>query len=144
MAPIGATANYAVTDVLPSSLPVGPIENDNAVILTSTTDGLTAHAGGGQALGVPITTVIMRFTTVATAGDSATLPPALVGMQITVFNMAAANSMNIFPAASDNSGAGGKINALAANAAYALAANHVATFYCTTAGQWYTSNVVLA
>ena len=37
---------------------------------------LTAHAGGGQQAASPVTTVISRYTTVATIGDSATLPVA--------------------------------------------------------------------
>jgi hypothetical protein len=48
-----------------------------------------------------------------------------------VVNAAAANSMNVFPAV------GEKINALAANAAFAVAANKVAVFYVTGPGQWH-------
>jgi hypothetical protein len=39
--------------------------------------------------------------------------------------------MNVFPAS------GEAINALGANAAFALAAGKTATFYCYTAAQWH-------
>jgi hypothetical protein len=97
----------------------------------SSQDGLTAHAGGGQGSAFQIATSIARFTTVGTAGDSSKLPVSAPGLQITVVNAAAANSMNVFPATGD------AINALGANAAFALAANKTATFFCTAAGQWH-------
>lgn len=97
----------------------------------SASDALTAHAGGGQANALALTSVINRVTTVGTAGDSVVLPVATPGLEITVINAAAANSMNVFPASGD------KINALAANAAFAVAATKVVTFYSTVAGQWH-------
>lgn len=98
----------------------------------SAVNGLTAKAGGGQSGATAITSVINRFTTVGTAADSALLPSAAVGMQVTVVNAAAANSMNVFPAT------GEVINALAANTAFAVAAGKTCTFYCANAGQWHT------
>ena len=97
----------------------------------SYTNAITAHAGGGQQASSPLNTVINRVTTVATAADSVTLPVDAPGMQLTVINAAAANSMNVFPNTGD------AINALAANAAFAVAANKTATFYSTVAGQWH-------
>lgn len=97
----------------------------------SQADSLTAHAGGGQALGTPVTTMLARFSVVATAGDSALLPVSKPGMVVTVFN-GAANSMNIFPQS------GEAINALGANTAFAAATLTVTIFYCLTAGQWFT------
>src|SRR5712664_4208469 len=61
-------------------------------------DNVTAHAGGGQALGVPVTTPLIRVTVVGTAADSITLPKAIRGMEVLVLNDAAANAMNVFPA----------------------------------------------
>jgi hypothetical protein len=101
-------------------------------VLWGSTDSLTALAGGGQTGATPITTAMARFTTVATGGDSALLPVSQPGMTITVSNAAAANSMNVFPAS------GEKINALSANAAFAVAAGKTAEFVCYTAGQWHT------
>lgn len=115
---------------------LGTIKNAKAVTVTgaltsSSADGLVARAGGGQALGTPITGAISRFITVVTAADSATLPVAAPGSSVTIINAAAANSMNVFP------DLGSTINAGGANAAYALAAGKTATFYSTAAGSWY-------
>lgn len=99
--------------------------------LASVTDGITAHAGGGQANAVLLTTDINRVTTVASAADSVALPASTPGSEVTVINAAGVNSMNVFPQSGD------QINALAANAAFAVAAGKVATFYCTVAGFWH-------
>lgn len=93
-------------------------------------NALTAHAGGGQGSATPITTCIARFTTVATAGDSAVLPVSAPGMQLTV-NNAGANSMNLFPNGTE------QINALGASAAFAIAAGKSAQLSCAVAGQWH-------
>jgi hypothetical protein len=95
-------------------------------------DGQTAHAGGGQANGVPITAPVARFTTVATAADSATLPSGIRGMEIIVFNDAAVNAMNVFPAVGET------INALAANTAFSVIVGTPAIFVCTSNGAWHT------
>lgn len=101
----------------------------------STVNGLTAHAGGGQALGTPLTAMVNRVTTVGSAADSCLLPAAVLvsgaGPALTVIN-AGANSMNVFP------GTGDIINALSANAAFAVAAGKTVTFFVTNAGQWHT------
>jgi len=98
--------------------------------LSSTANGITAYAGGGQASAVALTATYNRITTVATAGDSVKLPAAKAGSLITVFNKAATNSLNVFPATGD------VINALSANAAYAMAATKGATFVCMVNGTW--------
>lgn len=94
--------------------------------------GITAQAGGGQASATPLTGQICQVTTVATAGDSVLLPASVPGNIITVTNFAAANSMNVFPAAAE------QINSLGASAAFAVAAGKSATFTCAVAGQWHT------
>ena len=98
-------------------------------------DGLTAHASGGQANGWLITTMMSRFTTVATGGDSATLPVGVAGMNLIIIN-ATATSMNVFP------DTGSTINALSANAAFALAGGKTATFVTTLPGAWHTVPLV--
>lgn len=138
---IGATSNYLVIDVIPTQMPLGPVETDNCVVLLSSADGLTARAGGGQALGTAINANITRFTTVATIADSATLPPSVPGMQLLVIN-GAANSMNVFPNPGGTTTE--KINGGGANAAYALPGNNQATFVCLTAGQWWAAKVATA
>lgn len=118
--------------VLPSSLGIGAMGAENAVVLQSSQDGVTAHAGGGQANGVPITANVVNVTTVATAADSLTLPKALAGVDIVVHNSAAVNSMNVFPATGET------INGTAANTALAIGAGKSTTFTCLTAGAWIT------
>jgi hypothetical protein len=96
-------------------------------------DGLTATAGGGQATAAPLSSGVHRFSTVATAADSCRLPPAAsgaVGVEVNVINAGAA-SLNVFPAPGDT------INALAANAAFALPAGKTCKFLSTGAGRWY-------
>ncbi len=91
----------------------------------SVRDGLTAAAGGGQPNGTLIITQLSRFTTVASANDSAKLPALASvppGTEITVSNAAAANSMNVFPATGD------AIDALGANNARAVAAGKTCVF----------------
>jgi hypothetical protein len=97
----------------------------------STQDNLTALAGGGQTGATQINSMNARVTTVATAADSVVLMPSAKGLIVYVTNAAAANSMNVFPASGD------KINALSANAAFAVAAGKTCAFVCYTAGQWH-------
>lgn len=93
---------------------------------------VTALAGGGQSAATNITAVVTRVATVATAGDSLTLPKATVGQRYKIANAAAANSMNVFPLSGDT------INALSANTAIAMAAAKSAEFICIVAGNWTT------
>jgi hypothetical protein len=99
-------------------------------------DGITAHSGGGQASGFPITKMISRVSVVGAGGDSVTLPVSQPGMQLAIYNGTAATSMNVFP----NAGGTGTeaINALGANAAFAIAGVTYNIFTCFTAGQWFT------
>jgi len=108
-------------------------------------DNITAHAGGGQANAVPITSSQARITTVGTAADSVVLPPAIAGMEIAVLNDAAANACNVFPASQAQGGVSGgdSIDNGAQNAAKSLTAqNQTGTgptiFYCFTTGKWRT------
>ena len=118
----GQPVDIGAIGQLAGTLPV--VDESRAV------DSLTAHAGGGQAAALQLSASINRITTVATAADSVKLPASTPGMHCYVINAAAANSMNVFPATGD------KINALAANAAFAVAANKTAHFICATAGTW--------
>lgn len=98
--------------------------------LQSTQNAITAFAGGGQTGGVLLTNAFSRVTTVGTAADSVKLPGAKAGMKMVVVNAAAANSMNVFPSSGD------AINAAAADAAFAMAANKSAYFVCVVDGIW--------
>jgi hypothetical protein len=104
----------------------------------ATSDGLTAHAGGGQANGLLLTSQNNRVSTVATTADSVVLPPAIAGLTVTVMN-SGANSMNVYPASAAQGGVvgGDAINALGANAAYSVAAAKQVQFTCYTTGVWF-------
>ncbi len=119
--PVGATA---IRDLIATMCQGGVNPQFTAA------NALTAHAGGGQANGTLCSAYINRFTTVATAGDSALLPAAIPGLEIHVVNTTA-TSMNVFPQS------GGQINGASANAAFALGANKNAIFGCAVAGQWH-------
>lgn len=116
----------------------------------STTDNITAFAGGGQTSATLLDSAYNRVATVGTAADSVKLPfcqtgasntgsmstaaPSgnTTGMTLYVTNSAAANSMNVFPQLTQS------INALAANTAFAMAAGKTAQFICSPAGGiWY-------
>jgi hypothetical protein len=99
----------------------------------SSTDGIVAHAGGGQGAAVPLASMQNFIATVATAGDSVILPPAKAGMQIEVINKSAtAGGPNVFPAVGET------INALAANTAIAVPAQTIMLFFSGTNGSWWT------
>lgn len=128
------TPNYTGQTVTEATVNAAIVNAGNVVIsgqeFQSVQEGLTAHAGGGQGSATPITAMVARFTTVATIADSAILPVAVAGLEITVIN-AASNSMNVFP------DVGSTINALGANAAFALAGGKTVTFFTTKAGAWH-------
>lgn len=100
----------------------------------SSVNGLTAHAGGGQASATALTASINRVTVCATAADSVALPAAKAGACITVINAGAA-SANVFPV----NGGTDSINALAANAAFAVANGKTCEFLCANDGVWHTN-----
>ncbi len=95
-------------------------------------DTITALAGGGQTNATALMRhKINRVTVVATAADSVMLPKAdVLGGTLIVIN-ATANSMNVYPFLGDN------INALGANAAFAVAAGKSVLFVSPVAGTWY-------
>lgn len=103
------------------------------------TDAITAHSGGGQTSATKLTASLNRVTTVAAGNDSVLLPPAVVGLTITVTNATALNSMNVFPASATQGGitGGDAINALSANSAFAVAEGKTAQFCCAKTGQWH-------
>ena len=91
---------------------------------------VTAFAGGGQASGTLLTGAINLVGTVVTIGDSVKFQASTPGSFCTVINNSA-NSCNVFPQVGD------KINALAANGAYALPAGKTVDCYCGIAGTWH-------
>lgn len=124
----GSISTQVIKSVLPGI--VGLSNNLNGIILDSTTDGIVARSGGGQALATVLTSKFNRIITVAVAADSALLPPAVAGLAVTVRNDGA-NAANIFP---QNNG--DIINALAVNTALSVGAASTTTFRCYTTGKW--------
>lgn len=105
--------------------------------------GLVAKAGGG----IPGATVanfgFNSFTTVATAADSAMLPPATINGWCWIIN-GGANSMSIYNVQSNyNNGSTtdvivphGSAAPNAGNAAITLATGHATLFICIGVGAW--------
>lgn len=101
--------------------------------LISVENALTAAAGGGQTNAYQLAASFSRFTTVASAADSAKLmncSTALVGMQVTVANAHASNAMAVFPAS------GEAINLLSANASISVPNTKAMTFVCVSNALW--------
>jgi hypothetical protein len=105
---------------------------------TLTYSAITNNVTNTQASGTAIASQICIVTNSSNPG-SVTLPVSAPGLSITVRNTSATNVTNVFP------NAGGTttetINALSANAAYAMTGIVGTTFNCVVAGQWYTSPV---
>ena len=127
LAPVPQTAQQQGLNVNVRTMTVSAA----GMIFQGAVDKITAFAGGGQASAVLLSAMVNRLTTVATAADSVKLPPAIMGASISVFNDAAANSANVFPAVGET------INALAANVAFALAAGKNVCFESAVNGKWH-------
>jgi len=96
----------------------------------STATGLTAGTTQTQAGGLDLAAQINEVSTVANSGDTVVLPTAVAGDTCIVVNNGA-NDMNIFPAVSDDLGAGADTVMT-----ISLAAGDMATFYAYDATNW--------
>jgi hypothetical protein len=103
----------------------------NGLVIDSISAAVSA-AGATQATATALVSNINNVTVVAAAANGVRLPTAVAGMRILVRNSDAADALNIYPAT------GGAINALAANAAFSLAAGSTIELMATTATQWFT------
>ena len=126
----GTLSTLAGAESLSNKTLVTPIISGFAV--HSSTNAITASATQTQAAGTALTTKINRVVTVVSANDAVTLPAATAGKEIVVINAHATNAIGVFPASGD------KVNAIAIDAVYALAAVKTAFFFCAVAGQWNT------
>ena len=122
--------NHGATDAV--SIANTGVTSFNKLIYFYSADALTASATQTQGGGTVIAAMQNRFTTVATAGNAATLPTAVAGMSITVVNAAAANYMQVFPAVS------GFINGQAVNTSFIVPPNTTVEFVSTVANYWHT------
>lgn len=108
----------------------GVVKHANPSIF-SVENGITAHAGGGQASAYQLTAEYSFVGTVATTADSVRLPQLtsnLIGTHILVANDGA-NSLNVFPASGQDASAG-------ADTAVAVAAAARAEFVAKSATAW--------
>lgn len=111
------------------------IASDVVPIPVSVTNGLTAHAGGGQASATALPSTINRVTTVATSGDSVVLPASFAGESITVIN-SGANPMQVFGLSADT------INGQTSTVGVSQLANSTVVYFSAVAGLWQSSQVV--
>jgi hypothetical protein len=93
---------------------------------------ITAHAGGAQALSVPIRQACTLIAVSATSGDSVQLPPAVGGQVLWVTNGGAA-SAQVFASL----GSTDTINGVAGTTGVALASGKSVTYVSPLAGAWF-------
>lgn len=119
------------TIVINSDTNIATIENVTIgqTLIKSTTNGITAYAGGGQANAVALASDINEVSVCATGGDSTKLPAAVAGMGIVVINHGAA-AMDLFPFSGDY------INEAAVDTATSIAMDATAICYCYIADYW--------
>lgn len=98
-----------------------------SAITGSITTGITA-AGSTQATATALTASVNVVSTTA-ASTGVQLPNCQVGDSVEVYNQGA-NSLSVYPLTGEN------INALSANAAFAVAAGKAATFRKVSALVW--------
>lgn len=97
-------------------------------------DGMTAKASGTQANSTPIDSMFCRFTTVASAGDGALLPPINSfpgGALIICVTNASLNPMTVFASGTDT------INGMVGATGVSQMANSIVYYQCSSAGKWF-------
>ena len=70
--------------------------NNLSAQLNSGQDGITAGAGGTQALAYQLNKAVNVIATVVTGNDSVKLPKGILGLEVWIQNAAAANSAQVF------------------------------------------------
>jgi predicted glycosyltransferase len=128
----GTTLGQGLTDTVTISAPMyfatGVLEYESAQ------DPIVAKAGGGQTGATQLTSEICRVTTVATAGDSVMLPPAVPGLDIMVINHGA-KAMQVYGSGTDT------INDIATATGVSQMVNSMVIYVCTIAGKWYSQGL---
>src|SRR6266550_7862785 len=94
-----------LTKMLTDGAATSPVAVESYGVNVSSDLGVTAHAGGGQALATVLksTTSFHEATTVATAADSVALPVLATGSGVIhmIKNSAAANSLQLYGLGTD-------------------------------------------
>lgn len=99
----------------------------------SSSTGVTAHSGGGQASATLLTGALNTVVTVAADGDSVKLPPAVAGQAIVITNGNVLHSIQVFGSGTD------VINGVATAIGVPQLPDVSTTYYSTTNGVWLTS-----
>ncbi len=101
----------------------------------STTNSITAYAGGGQANATQLSGTVCRITTCATSLDSVKLPatPAAGQRCLVIVDSTCAAGCAVYP------GTGDAIDALSANAYIVIHPGSTQEFVAVSASQWYTT-----
>ena len=123
---IGTNVDGIIGDNTPAAI-TGTTLTNTGLRTHSGTAGITADVGSAQG-GSPLTTDINEISTCANIGDSVTLPTATAFLRITIINNGA-NAADVFPASSDNLGAG-------VDTAVSLAAGANITYASYDATNW--------
>jgi hypothetical protein len=124
----GSTTNIAIGSAVSGATSRTTL---NGIVIDSISAAVSA-AGTTQGTATALVSNINNVTVVTAAAAGVILPTAVVGMRILVRNSDSADTLSIYPAT------GGTINALAANAAFTLAAGSTIELMATTTTQWYT------
>ena len=91
---------------------------------------VTATPAGTQDTSIALNAANINIAVVATANDGVKLPPAKVGMEISIVNSDAADAAQIFASGSDT------INATAGATGVSLAAGAAIILRCIKDGNW--------
>lgn len=91
---------------------------------------VVATPSGTQTTSIVVNAANVNITTVATASDGVALPPAKIGMEISIVNSDAADAAQIFANGTDT------INATAGATGVALAAGAAIILRCIKNGNW--------
>lgn len=91
---------------------------------------VVATPAGTQATSIKLSAANVRITNVATAADGVLLPPAKVGLEISIINDDAADAAQVFASGTDT------MNATAGAAGLSLAAGAAVIYRCIKAGNW--------
>lgn len=124
-----AASNFGMSATQGTSSILAKTDHVHAVHLPSA-NNLTALAGGAKSGATLMAAVINRFTTVASANDSALLPASAAGLYVVVINNTA-NAMQIYGSGTDT------INGVATGTGISLTANSVGIYFCPVAGVWF-------
>lgn len=110
-------------------------------LIESAQSGITATAGGGQANAFQISTQTTRINTVATAGDSVKLPPAVPGLELMLTNRGL-NPMQVYGSNNpDLANAIDTIDGQATTAGVSQMQNSLVIYTCSVTGLWETEGL---